>query len=730
MVFTTQCYSTITISGSNRIKEIKSNFQRVLFNYATPRQDIEGGTANPSYALSSCEFQVLTPSNSYKSIKKINLTHEYFVSSTLPPIQEEGKRLKLKSVQEIGIDINNAEMPLPPHVFTYLEEGDYNLPPRLSFKQDHWGFANDNQASTLIPKDATIPALVNGANRNTHSEKVKSGIIRRITYPTGGYSEFDFEANAAYLPNNTLFYDEEVPHTATSSVRHFTGESGLKVQIADFTITGSNPQANIPIMVNWITYNSQFYGDGGQTVAIYRKSTNARVWETSGTTRGQSQSIFLTPDDYQVYAEVNLANDIASINVVWKTFERLSAQQNMDPGNATVGGVRIKQINNYVSNTAQPIVKKIEYISDPTTLKTSGELTSTPKYDFPHNTFVQVWRETNSPSTPAFRVFALNLDLSTVEFYVTPINLPSSIVRSNIPPIGILENEYTCSFRGYSSTSKVPLGSTQGNHVYYTKVTVYNDATGDGAGKSEMFYSKKDDALNFAYPYIKHDSYDWQRGLLEKQIDYKKTSNGYVEIKKVTNVYKLDRLNPNISSSLNNYTKNGYAVVYYPANPTTRLNNTNNQVKINSHRIMSPWLSLAQTTVVQDGIETVTNYTYDEANGTHTQAIVTSTTSSKNELIKTETSYQWLERHILAANETRTYNNTQLIGGSKTEYKPFATAGGVVSLPFKWSSIFKNNTIKIKLLYQTTATTPMVFCLKSEKQVIQLTKFTHGKMLY
>ncbi|MCE7057181.1 hypothetical protein LZF95_21045 [Algoriphagus sp. AGSA1] len=78
----------------------------------------------------------------------------------------------------------------------------YNLPDRLSAKQDHWGFHNNNTTTSLIPAETFVNPVggyysLPGGNRNTDPLRVKAGSLTKITYPTGGYTLFELESNTA-----------------------------------------------------------------------------------------------------------------------------------------------------------------------------------------------------------------------------------------------------------------------------------------------------------------------------------------------------------------------------------------------------------------------------------------------------------------------------------------------------------------------------------------------------
>lgn len=117
----------------------------------------------------------------------------------------ENNRMFLTSVSEVSaiegtkgysFEYNNPEL-LP-----YIE----------SCEQDLWGYFNDNDATTLVPDigliswNTTIENLL--ADRSTNPATVGYGMLEKITYPTGGYSEYTFESNKVEDPN-TIFLSPE-----------------------------------------------------------------------------------------------------------------------------------------------------------------------------------------------------------------------------------------------------------------------------------------------------------------------------------------------------------------------------------------------------------------------------------------------------------------------------------------------------------------------------------------
>jgi RHS repeat-associated protein len=169
--------TSIAISAKS-IRTISSINGKVVFTYAACTD------WNINKKLSTITYygnDLTTILNSY------SLEQGYYVSSGQ-------NRLRLDKVREIGSDGSTS----PPYEFTYLNSGNYILPTQQSFAQDHWGFYNGADANTtLLPEILTnvYTSAQIGAERNPSREYTKAGIIQKVTYPTGGYTTFDFECH-------------------------------------------------------------------------------------------------------------------------------------------------------------------------------------------------------------------------------------------------------------------------------------------------------------------------------------------------------------------------------------------------------------------------------------------------------------------------------------------------------------------------------------------------------
>ncbi|WP_412850842.1 hypothetical protein ACL0VS_02405 [Chryseobacterium sp. PMSZPI] len=120
------------------------------------------------------------------------------------------------------------------HTFTY--NNPQNFPARLSFSRDMWGYYNGQSNSNLVPQlfssnDTTAPQY-NGANQKIEPSYGQYGLLKTITYPTGGNTLFNYENHVrkenVWVPtpevnigtstvNNSNTYDSTKELTITSA---------------------------------------------------------------------------------------------------------------------------------------------------------------------------------------------------------------------------------------------------------------------------------------------------------------------------------------------------------------------------------------------------------------------------------------------------------------------------------------------------------------------------------
>ncbi|MEM1338970.1 MAG: RHS repeat domain-containing protein [Bacteroidota bacterium] len=107
-----------------------------------------------------------------------------------------------------GVQIKDATLAIiENYVFEYDRPND--LPPRTSKSQDFAGYYNGANNNVLFEQFEIGGKFFEGADRKPDSNSAKVGLLQKITYPTGGYTTFEFEGNLAEVDvnNEITVYD-------------------------------------------------------------------------------------------------------------------------------------------------------------------------------------------------------------------------------------------------------------------------------------------------------------------------------------------------------------------------------------------------------------------------------------------------------------------------------------------------------------------------------------------
>lgn len=175
------------------------------------------------------------------TIKRIKFTYDYFNSGSggnyyidtaisyftlgTPSSLNNAKnhlslRLKLQSIDVFQSDSTLADT----HKFSYFDFP--TLPNKVSLAQDHWGYfngSNDMPSSVLANFTPSLESLTEEgivhetvispaqiifgrANRKASEFFAKAFTLRKIEYPTGGSTEFEFELHKFFLSGSTKIF--------------------------------------------------------------------------------------------------------------------------------------------------------------------------------------------------------------------------------------------------------------------------------------------------------------------------------------------------------------------------------------------------------------------------------------------------------------------------------------------------------------------------------------------
>ncbi len=191
-------------------------------NYPGPQSEVDGvylttisfpnGTVDFQYSNQGERLDIPTAyflknisiSNTTKEIRNFNLQYSYFgnqgagsgsletgdFSSALPINGNNPSlnlRLRLDKIVQDGILENEFQYYAP-----------NTVPNKTSMAQDYWGFHNGARNSYyFIPRSDALPQIPieNTANRLSSASSAKLFSLKRFKYPTGGFTEFDYELN-------------------------------------------------------------------------------------------------------------------------------------------------------------------------------------------------------------------------------------------------------------------------------------------------------------------------------------------------------------------------------------------------------------------------------------------------------------------------------------------------------------------------------------------------------
>lgn len=651
---------------------------------------------------------VIVKNNASETIKSYSLHHSYFGPSGG---NEEEMRLKLDSLSEhssTGRKLN----------YSFEYENTYSLPARMPrglttkyYHEDHWGYYNGiantsyeaknrikyyQQPFPLQPIDTLITEF-GTANREANASYGKTGMLKKVKLPTGGYAEFDYEGHSSN--------DERLPNTISlSSALNLTYDE----QPNNFSIaTIREPFAYATV--------SGLYGTGFEAIfSIYASGSplSPLFTDTIGGTNN-SFKYMLKPGAYFIKAkQTGFPVDTSDLNMLTlrKEIETLLPQK-------PVGGLRIKQSRLIDPVNGVQLKRDYIYTADGTqnaAVASSGTIANAPQYGLQ---FVGLLSQGYSPDYFNF-------------FY----KVPQNYIRQ-------LQSTY-------------PLNPTQGSDVGYAKVwtldndslqteynfTSYNDFLEMADGYRDTPLSGDDkltiDGKKFeTYPIAPYDERDFLRGRALSVIQYKKGSIGFDTVQKQENTYTFNIGMPTITKNgliIHNLPDTveyveGMILVRYPLDPGNPM--TTYYTGFKNHRMYTGRYDLKKsiTTVyhtASDSTRSEVDYTYGDSpwvltSNFHYQPteIAKTTSEGVSELNKLYYAYdgyltlpQWdshdlstftalsLQNRVSDPVLTLNYRNSKLVSGFKQVYQNFTTQAGTT---LDVSSILKYNTSS--LVFETQA---------------------------
>jgi hypothetical protein len=490
-----------------RIESIVTPHGSIVFSKVVhQRQDLPN-----DFALN--HIQLLN--SDYEFLGRCELKYDYFITTLDYPgfeefeYPEDSKRLKLASItfyDSANINIDEGTQ------FNYNESG---LPVRNSYAQDHWGYFN-NQDNTSLACEYNFDHPYNrcGPNRESGYNSIftdgtgKPCLLSMIKYPDGGYQQFQYEPNTfSKIGNQDLPLSYNVSDEFVANVNHMLAAScyedyTFETDVVNFTITwdqdayiefSSNETGNANITCSeppnnsflnrWITI------ENSNGVIAYQRLLSCSDDEYSG-----RELVHLAPGYYSIKISGNCSG-LYNHNTLMKVdLHYLNTPiENSEVETRIGGGQRIKSIftSDGDSDQTNDMTIRIEYTDFVNSELSSGKLISKPLYKSTHRDQVQ-----------------RNTGLG----YLTPGGGVNITLNS--------ENDFDCQFNFVNSSSVVPLQTENGSFIVYSYVKVFNDVNGQLSGFTDYFYKLDDIPDNTGLISGINFSRSWRNSALRRSNTY------------------------------------------------------------------------------------------------------------------------------------------------------------------------------------------------------------------
>ncbi|MDR0231836.1 MAG: hypothetical protein LBI82_06925 [Dysgonamonadaceae bacterium] len=357
-------------------------------------------------------------------IKRYKFTYDYF-----SPTQSQGavytkqahavKRLKLTELQEMKGNQTKGSY--------QFEYNTIDLPFKTSFSQDFWGYYNGignvsagttiygsyqtgdgalySPTSTLLPNIGGFPGYFKGITRNSDADCIMAGMLKSITYPTGGKTEFEFEVHR---------FKEE---TGSSEITWHTA-TAYKSVIDNGNPSFSTPKlifenertvtAKVTVNINGANYNSVqamqpfsvtfscvgFSKTYEITAANWSEFllNNKKLHIEENITIPVGRVTLSTSVDYNMLYQgydINLPNGVqATISYTQ------NVSNNTENGISIGAGVRVKSIKSYTDNNTLAFTKRYKYTL--TNGQSSGKLLVPMRFMITKNKYYAIIPPTNA----------------------------------------------------------------------------------------------------------------------------------------------------------------------------------------------------------------------------------------------------------------------------------------------------------------------------------------------
>ena len=600
-----------------------------------------------TFSQGSIEFDIRTPPNG--SLSKSNYLHSIIIKNV---------NNEIINTYEFVFDNLMSNFKLLEEVKKYGKDGEQipffnleynNVPPaQINYtSQDAWGYYNGKSNTNLINGD-----------RSVDLSKSSLGALKKIIYPTGGYSELQYESNKSLtlqgtyqdlIENNpittqTNAYEEIDINTINSSdSRTFTLPVSQLIKVtlktrydagnlfeseAKIVSTKSNGDSNLECN----SYNTA--GDNCYTI-VETYVENGDANNGSEITENKSYiNYFFVDANYPITISAGIYD--GSFDAAGRAQVRVDYY---DPNNDPSGSY-----NEIVENGQTYIEHEVGGL----------RIKSTKDCNEPNDCINKTYNYQREDGVTSGSI--LSLPIYGYEYQITDLHS-------------------SCTIAQYSSSSKIPLASFQGAPVLYNRVETLNNDD-ETNGKTVKYFTSYPNPQRY-FPFAPAESKDWKKGNLKKDDIQTFKNNQLSLIKAIDNIHQSSY--PYLSGQNEQKRSLGMAVGkdvrdYYNGVEVQSISN----YTMDFYNNRPEFYHLTESTVSEHNngataLTQQTNYSYDNLTGYPKE---TTTTDSDGDVLKSITTYPTsgtliTQNRLNTPIKNETFNGSDIISKQITEYGTF-----------------------------------------------------------
>ncbi len=374
---TENTYQAVGGRHVNTSYKISQKFLSSITHNGNKIIEMDLGSRNDLYSSNRIDkIKIYRIDRENELLKYFDFKYSYFKDGTNTEeilANHEKIRLKLDSIL-----VNSANNTLHSYGFEY--DSPNSLPSRTSLSQDYLGYYNGADNEVLYPRIRLGIDKYDGADRYSDFDHAKKGVLTKMTYPTGGYTEFEYEPH--YVEESISFTSTgERPNTIKQDVYYLLanlagGTSGACAP-TDYECQDQYPNgAPKSLDTSFKIYESGPYNIIGTATSatssgqfpfqaeILKKNVANGTWDVLWYYHEGQKTLVLEAGSYRVkMLNPNQGKTLSA--KVWREEDvELINNTGFHNGKPIAAGMRIRSIRDYSDNNVLALEKEYTYNDD------------------------------------------------------------------------------------------------------------------------------------------------------------------------------------------------------------------------------------------------------------------------------------------------------------------------------------------------------------------------------